>query len=43
MRLTREQIKEKRIRELLRAIRACRNSHARQIYKEHLDFLRATL
>lgn len=39
-RLTPQQLKDKRIRELLRAIRRCRYAETRKIYKEHLEFIK---
>lgn len=43
MRLTKQQIMEKRIRELIRAIRKCRDKGTREIYKSHLEFLRSQI
>ena len=38
-RLSQQQIKEKRIRELRRVIRKQRDASTRKIWKEHLNFL----
>ena len=41
-RLTKEQMLQKRIRELMRAIRSEKNPITRNIYKEHLEYLYST-
>ena len=42
-RKSRQELLEIRIRELLRAIRKCRDKGTREIYKSHLEFLKSQI